>query len=92
MLFSGFIAALLVAFALSTIFVLAFGSGLTTDRTIWAGFMLFFLIVWLATWGVGSWMAPYGPMAYGVPWLSFLLIGLIVALIAAASLPSRRRH
>jgi hypothetical protein len=92
MLFSGFIVAFVVALALSTLFVALFGSGRPADGSIWAGFMLFFLVVWLATWGIGSWMTPYGPLMYGVPWLSFLLIGLLVALVAAASLPSRRHR
>jgi hypothetical protein len=93
MLFSGFLVAFFVALALAALFVVGFGSGRSGDGSIWAGFMLFFLVVWLATWGIGSWLTPIGPVAYGLPWLSFVLIGVMVALIAAAAAPpSRHRH
>lgn len=51
---------------------------------------LFFLIVFLATWAVGVWITPRGPTMFGVPWLAFIVIGLVVSLLAAAAAPVRR--
>ena len=36
-------------------------------------------------------MAPFGPIWWGVPWLTFLFVGVIVAFILAALTPDRRR-
>lgn len=54
-----------------------------------SGLIVFFLIVFLATWAVGVWVTPRGPIAFGVPWLAFVVIGLVVALVAAAAPPVR---
>jgi len=78
--------ALLIAFLLSLIFSLWFrGYG-------WGmGFFLFFLVLFLVTWAGGIWITPFGPVWMGVPWLSFVLVGLLIALIMATLLPDNRR-
>lgn len=53
-----------------------------------AGFLFFFLLLFLAIWAGGLWMTPYGPMMWGtVPWLSYVVIGVILALLLAALIP-----
>ncbi len=56
----------------------------------WAGFVFFFVLLFLATWAGGLWVLPWRPMMWGgVPWLSFLVVGVLVALLLAALLPGR---
>ncbi len=49
--------------------------------------LLFFLILFLGTWTAGAWIPPFGPYGWGVPWLAYLIFGIILALILAALLP-----
>ena len=74
------IVALLVSLALSTFFTLATWKSEKRKGLIWL-----FLIIFFATWAGGLWMRPFGPTMWGVHWLSFLLVGVVVALILAAS-------
>lgn len=46
--------------------------------------MFFFMILFLATWAAGTWMAPRGPLAFGVPWLAWLSVTLVITLVLAA--------
>lgn len=49
------------------------------------GAILFaFLIIFLATWAGGVWLQPYGPLVGGTPWVAFLLVSLLIALILVA--------
>ncbi len=54
------------------------------------GVLFFFVILFLAAWAGGVWLTPIEPSLYGVPWLSFLLVGLVLALILAAATPPAR--
>ena len=53
----------------------------------WARGIVFFLVVFLAAWVGGVWIAPFGPALFGSYWLPFLLAGLFMALILAAAMP-----
>jgi Ca2+/Na+ antiporter len=72
--------ALLVSLVLSAIFALA-----TWKRGKRKGLVWLFLIIFFATWAGGLWMRPFGPTLWGIHWLTFLLVGVVVALILAAS-------
>jgi len=74
------LAALLVSLVLSALFALA-----TWKRGKRQGLVWLFLIIFFATWAGGLWMRPFGPTLWGIHWLSFLLVGVLVALILAAS-------
>lgn len=53
----------------------------------------FFVILFLATWAAGMWLVPWGPVAWGVAWLGWLAVALIVTLIlGAASQQEHRRR
>lgn len=85
MFFTDLLFALLVAIVITLIFPLGF-----RRRGAWPGLFLFFIIIFLAAWAGGRWLAPIGPASFGVFWLSFLVVGLFVALvIAAATTPGR---
>lgn len=77
---------LLIAALLTSVFAVGF------RRREWdIGLLYFFLILFLATWAGGLWVGPYGPLAWGVPWVTFLLVGVLLALLLTALIPPRRR-
>jgi Ca2+/Na+ antiporter len=80
MLLLELLVALLVSLVLSAVFALA-----TWKRGKRKGLVWLFLLIFFATWAGGLWMRPFGPTFWGIHWLSFLLVGLVVALILAAS-------
>ncbi len=87
----------LIAFVVAILFSAVFAAIVHFGRTHRgrlgaAGLFIFFCLVFLATWAGGLWMPPFGPPAWGVSWLNFLLVGLVMAaVIAAAAAPSDRR-
>lgn len=85
MLFTEFLFALLVAIVITLIFPVGF-----RRRVVWPGMFLFFMIIFLAAWAGGRWLAPIGPAAFGVFWLSFLVMGFFIALVIAAAAAPRR--
>ncbi len=59
----------------------------------WVSLPIFFSVVMLATWAGGIWITPVGPKIYGVPWVPFVIVGVIFALllaIARAEVPPPR--
>ena len=81
-----FLADLLTAFLIAIALVILFGV-LIRGEAIGAGLLWFFLLLFLATWAGGVWVAPVGPPLFGVSWLGFLLVGLFFALLIMALLP-----
>jgi len=79
-------AALIVAVILSALFALA-----TRKRGLRKGLFWLFLILFLATWSGGVWVKPFGPVLWGVRWLSFLVVGAVIALILAVGQSRSRR-
>jgi hypothetical protein len=82
-----FLAAFAVAFISTVLFALA-----TRKRGLRKGLLLVFLMLLLSTWAGGVWMQPFGPVLWGIHWLTFLLIGAIVALIIAAAQSKSEPH
>jgi len=81
-----FFFAILIALLLTAIFAMGF------RRHGWGtGLVFFFLILFLATWAGGLWISPFGPVAWGVHWLSFLLVGIIIGLLLTALIPPVER-
>jgi hypothetical protein len=78
----------LFAFVIGLFLVLLF-SALFRNRTPWGSFWLFLLIVVLITWAGGIWVDPFGPTLFEVAWLPFLLIGVFVIILLAATVPAR---
>jgi hypothetical protein len=83
--------ALFWALIISLVFISFSGRNWPRQDAGWSGALYFFLIVWLATWGIGMWLAPTGPVLWGVPWLWFLFLAIIFSLLLAASSPPPRR-
>jgi hypothetical protein len=76
--------ALTISLLLSSVFALATRRGGRRTGLFWL-----FLIIFLAAWAGGIWLRPFGPTLWGIHWLAFLLVGLILALIIAVSAPGR---
>jgi hypothetical protein len=77
--------ALVFALFVSSLFI--FGFRRTSP---WAGgFLLFLLVVFLATWAGGLWLAPIGAPLWGAYWGSFLIVAVVFALLLAAAAPTR---
>jgi len=83
-----FLVDLLVVLAIALLLTTIFSVGLGNAGP-WDSWLLFFVIVFLATWVGALWVRPVGPPLWGVYWLPALLVGLVFALVLAAAVPSR---
>ena len=72
--------ALLLALIFAAVLAAAFGV-----RGPWVAPWAVFLVMFLGIWAGGVWITPVGPALYGVYWLPFMLTGLIIGLLVAAS-------
>jgi hypothetical protein len=79
--------AFFTALILSVIFALG-----SRKRAAWRTLSLTFAIIFLASWAGGAWMSPFGPPLWGVTWLPFVAVGLLIALLLAAAAPPRGRR
>lgn len=80
--------AFLIAFVIALIVVGLFGwrrPGAGEGEGIAAAIVFFFFILFLATWAGGAWVRPVGTPMWGVSWLGFLFIAIIVALLLMAA-------
>ncbi len=55
------------------------------------GVLFLFFILFLGTWAGGLWITPFGSAWLGVYWMPFVVTGLVVALLLAATDQSSRR-
>jgi hypothetical protein len=85
MFFVDLLVAFIVAVVLTVIFATVF-----RNTGPWGIWWVFLLVVLLATWAGGLWLAPFGPTIFDVAWAPFLLVGLIVSLLMAAVVPAAR--
>jgi len=82
---------LLIALLFAVLFTVIFAAGFRR-RGPWASLVLFFMIIFLATWAGGIWLHPIGRPLWGVHWMAFLFVGLVIALLLAAAVPSRQEE
>jgi len=83
---------LLVATAIGLIITTIFAA-IFKRRGPWASMWLFLLLVLLASWAGGLWIAPFGPVVSDRYWAPSLVTGLLFALLMAAATPSYQvRH
>jgi hypothetical protein len=76
MIFAELVFALVVALFFTLIFTVAVRRVRSKRRV-----FVFFTVVFLAAWAGGIWVTPAGPSFLGIYWLSFLIVGLILALL-----------
>jgi uncharacterized membrane protein YiaA len=81
-----FIIDLLFALVIAVVLTSIFGTALL--KASWGSFLVaFFLILLFGTWAIGIWITPFGPVLWGGYWLTFLIIGLFIAVLLAAFTP-----
>jgi len=52
-----------------------------------SGLLFIFLIIFLFTWGIGAWLTPVGLFHFGVYWLVYLFIAVLIMLLLGIMLP-----
>jgi hypothetical protein len=57
----------------------------------WRTAIVFVVIVWLATWTLGVWLAPIGPTIAGTPIVMSLLVALAFSVLVGYTTPPERR-
>ena len=53
------------------------------------GLVWLFLMIFLATWAGGTWLKPFGPTLWGIHWLAFLLVGIIIVMFLVIFIPQK---
>lgn len=53
------------------------------------GMVFYFLIIFLFTWAIGSWVTPVGPVAYNTSWLEYLIIAFFIMILIGVLVPPR---
>jgi hypothetical protein len=76
------IVALVVAVVISSLFFFGF-----RRQGPWKSFLLFLVVVFLTAWAGGVWINQAAEPGFGVYWVAFFMVGLIVALLLAAIPP-----
>ncbi len=84
MVVPGFIVSFVIAVVLTGLFLFLIRKSGRRTGLIWL-----FLLIFLATWAGGIWLRPFGPMLWGIHWVSFLLVGLLVILFLVIFIPKR---
>jgi hypothetical protein len=90
MLVIDFVIVLFIALLISFLLTGVLGRQWPGQTGVRSFFIIFFLILLLATWAFGIWMRPFGPMFYGIYWLPFVIIGLIFGLLLASFFQQRQ--
>jgi len=76
------------------------GIGLTVGRLrpgAWPAAVWFFLLLFFGTWALGAWLQPIGPRIWGTYWVPYVIAGVGISLLLAATTtllgnPSDRTH
>jgi len=81
---------LLFALAIGTIVAWGWSAVFDTHGP-WNSFFWFFVVIFLFSWGGGSWIAPFGPTGWGVAWMPIVFMGVFMALLLTAVTPRTGR-
>jgi hypothetical protein len=92
MFFVEFLFAVAFALAIAFLFVMVVGRVPPSRSGTALPFVWLFVILLFTMWAGGAWIGPAGPLIFGVAWMPFLVVGLIVALIIAAATESVQRR
>jgi hypothetical protein len=84
--YSGLFAAALIALVLTITSVFFLGK-----RGPWGSIWTFFLVLFLTLWTVSIYVAPIGPVYWGVAWIPVVLAGIIVTALLIAAMPHNEK-
>jgi hypothetical protein len=76
----GILASILVALLLTFIFSTSF-----RHRGPMGGLLFFFLVIFLASWASHLWIAPFGPVFFGVALVPLIFVAVLVAVLLLAA-------
>ena len=62
--------------------------GAAPEESVVLSGLFMFVLVFLATWALTGWLAPWGPEVSGVPWLLAMIVAAFVALLVLVASPS----
>ena len=77
--------ALSLLLAVVSIAVLVRGLQFRPATPLWSVFVVFFFVIWAG----GVWMVPIGPRHFGVTWLPFALVAIMLSILVIALMPHR---
>jgi len=60
------------------------------DESDWLSGLFLFVLLFLVTWAITAWAAPWGPAVWGVSWLLVLIVAGFVALLVLVAAPVPR--
>lgn len=80
--YSGLFAAALIALILTVVSVFFLGK-----RGPWGSMWTFFLVLFLTLSVVSIYVAPIGPVYWGIAWIPIVVAGLIVTILLIAAMP-----
>ncbi len=84
-----FLTELLFALAMALVFTSIFALGFRRTGP-WSSVLIFFLVIFLASWAGGLWISPAGPVFLGIYWVPIVLVAFLFALLLAAAVPPRK--
>ena len=82
---------ILFAIIVATILTILF-SAVIGRRGPWESNLLFFFLVFLGAWAGGLWLKPVGPTLNGFYMINYVIAGLILAILIAATGPMAIRN
>ncbi|HYG18094.1 MAG TPA: hypothetical protein VD816_04160 [Ohtaekwangia sp.] len=85
-MYAGLIAALMMALLFTVIAVFFF-----QRRGPWGSSWTFFIVLFLALWIVSIYVRSVGPIYWGIAWVPFFLVGLVVSILLVAIIPNAGR-
>jgi hypothetical protein len=80
--YSGLFAAALVSLILTLVSVF-----FLRKRGPWGSIWTFFLVLFLTLWTVSIYVAPVGPMYWGIAWIPIVIAGIILTALLIAAMP-----
>lgn len=84
MILTSILISIVLALIFSSLLVFGFNRRVAGPMS---GMLILFLIIFLFTWGVGAWLVPVGPVNWGVSWLGYLFIAVLLMLLLGVMLP-----
>jgi hypothetical protein len=84
MIFLDLVYVLVITLVLTAVFAVGF-----RRQRKWPVVLVFFVILFLATWAAGVWVTPAAAL-HGKSWVSYLIVGLLFALLLTALIPLSR--
>lgn len=84
------ILAFLIGLLLALVLVAVFRWQRPGAKGYWSTLLFLAALLFVASWAGGLWIAPFGPVGWGVRWAPFVVAGVILAILLLVFVPHRR--